>query len=119
MNKLGTLLIACVATLSVAGCASPAANDASAKGETPAGSICINPARIQKQEILSDSQIRFEMDNGDVWINTLKNECHHLKFQGGFSWDVHGMQVCSNQQIITVLNAGNTCVLGEFSKAPT
>ncbi len=103
------------AVLGTAGCASPAATDSSATAQVDR---CINPTRIQKQEILSDREIRFEMDNGDVWINTLKRDCNGLKFEGGFSWDVRGTQVCSNEQIITVLNAGNTCQLGEFTKAP-
>jgi hypothetical protein len=30
---------------------------------------------------------------------------------------VRGTEVCSNQQIINVLNAGNTCMLGTFAKA--
>ncbi|MEZ6028791.1 MAG: hypothetical protein R3C46_03475 [Hyphomonadaceae bacterium] len=83
-----------------------------------ANNTCINPTRIHRQEIVSDQEIRFEMDNGDVWVNKLKHDCNGLKFEGGFSWDVRGTQVCSNEQIITVLNAGNTCMLGAFTKAP-
>ncbi len=105
--------IAAGAALGIAGCASPAATDAAATAN-----VCINPARIQKQEILSDREIRFEMYTGEVWINTLKRDCSGLKFEGGFQWNVRGMQVCGNQQTITVLNAGNTCMLGAFTKAP-
>lgn len=102
------------AALGALGCASPAATDTS---PTAQADRCINPTRIQKQAILTDREIRFEMDNGDVWINTLKRACSGLKFEGGFSWDVRGVQVCSNEQIITVLNTGNTCMLGQFAKA--
>jgi len=105
--------LAGVSLLGLAACASPTAQDASASAP-----ICINTTRIQKQEILSDKEIRFEMNDGTVWINTLKRECNGLKFEGGFEWDVRGTQVCSDQQIITVLNAGNTCMLGTFAKAP-
>jgi hypothetical protein len=113
MSRHIQLAVAAIALLGVAACASPTAQDASASA--PA---CINPTRIEKQEILSDREIRFEMNDGTVWINTLKRECNGLKFEGGFAWDVRGTQVCSDQQIITVLNAGNTCMLGTFAKAP-
>lgn len=101
--------------LGAASCASPAETDTAVT--TPTGQ-CINPTRIQKQEIVSDREIRFTMDTGDVWVNTLKRECHGLKFEGGFSWDVRGTQVCADEQVITVLNAGTTCMLGAFTKAP-
>ena len=108
--------VAAIALLGASACTSPPASDAGVAAAAGAP-ICINPTRIQKQEILSDTAIRFEMDNGDVWVNTLKRECNGLKFEGGFSWDVRGTEVCSNQQIINVLNAGNTCMLGTFAKA--
>ncbi len=108
--------VAAMALLGTAACASPSGSDAGSAA-TAGAPACINPTRIQKQEILSDTQIRFEMDNGDVWVNTLKRECNGLKFEGGFSWDVRGTEVCANQQMITVLNAGNTCMLGTFAKA--
>jgi len=113
MIKSWRVGLAGMAMIAVAGCASPA-------GETPAAAgpnACINPTQIQKQEIVSDQEIRFVMNNGDVWTNRLKRECQGLKFEGGFTWDVRGTRVCANEQIITVLNAGNTCSLGEFTKS--
>lgn len=112
--RIATVGVVVAAALGAGACTSPASTAAPA---TAQADRCINPTRIQKQEILSDREIRFEMDNGDVWINTLERDCNGLKFEGGFSWDVRGTQVCSNEQIITVLNAGNTCQLGEFTKA--
>jgi hypothetical protein len=103
------------AALGASGCTSPAPAGTAA---TAQAGQCINPTRIRKQEILSDREIRFEMDNGDVWVNTLNRDCNGLKFEGGFSWDVRGTQVCSDQQLITVLNGGTTCTLGTFTKAP-
>jgi hypothetical protein len=113
--RISAAVVAIGVALGAASCASPAATDTAAA--TPTGQ-CINPTRIQKQEIVSDREIRFVMDTGDVWVNTLKRECHGLKFEGGFSWDVRGTQVCSDEQVITVLNAGTTCMLGAFTKAP-
>jgi hypothetical protein len=113
--RISAAVAAMGVALGAASCASPAATDTAAT--TQAGR-CINPTRIQKQEIVSDREIRFVMDTGDVWVNTLKRECHGLKFEGGFSWDVRGTQVCADEQVITVLNAGTTCMLGAFTKAP-
>jgi hypothetical protein len=113
--RLSAVIAAIGMALGAASCASPTATETAA---TAQAERCINPTRIQKQEIVSDREIRFVMDTGDVWVNTLKRECHGLKSEGGFSWDVRGTQVCSDEQIITVLNAGTTCLLGAFSKAP-
>ncbi|MEZ5937359.1 MAG: DUF6491 family protein [Hyphomonadaceae bacterium] len=77
---------------------------------------CINPIHIRKQEIVSDQEIRFVMAGGDVWVNNLPHRCPGLKFQGGFSWEVRGSQICSNIDVIHVLDMGTPCRLGEFSK---
>lgn len=79
---------------------------------------CIRPVEIQKQTIVSDEEIRFELRNGDIWANKLPHACPGLKLQGGFSWKVHGDLVCSNQQTIYVLEDGTPCQLGEFTKLP-
>jgi hypothetical protein len=79
---------------------------------------CINPIDIKRQQVVSDQEIRFEMKNGDVWVNTLKSSCPGLKFRQGFEWQVRGTLVCSNQQTITVKDEGTVCMLGAFAKAP-
>lgn len=102
----------------VAGCSSA---EPTAGGEQQAGSIsnsCINPANIAHQTIVSDQEIRFEMRNGDVWVNKLPRQCPSLKFQGGFTWDIRGMMVCSNEQTIYVKDDGTPCQLGAFTRQP-
>lgn len=79
---------------------------------------CINPTQIQKQTIVSDEEIRFELNNGETWVNKLPRACPSLKFQGGFTWEVRGTQVCSNQQTIYVREDGTPCQLGEFTLVP-
>lgn len=79
---------------------------------------CINPTEIRKQTIVSDQEIRFEMRDGEVWANTLPRACPNLKFQQGFSWDVRGTLVCSNQQTIHVKDDGTPCQLGVFARLP-
>jgi len=80
---------------------------------------CINPTEITKQSILSDQEIRFELRNGEVWLNTLPRACPGLKFQQGFSWEVRGTLVCSNQEMIRVKDEGTPCMLGEFARLPS
>ncbi|MDP3736451.1 MAG: hypothetical protein Q8R02_03620 [Hyphomonadaceae bacterium] len=91
--------------------------------DTPANSAsiensCINPTEIAKQTIVSDQEIRFELRNGEVWVNKLPRVCPGLKFQQGFTWEVSGTLVCSNQQRITVKDEGTPCQLGEFTRQP-
>lgn len=80
---------------------------------------CINPTEITSQEILSDQEIRFELRNGEVWLNRLQRTCPGLKSQQGFEWEVRGTLVCSNEQRITVRDDGTPCMLGEFARLPT
>ena len=108
---LAGFLAACTSASTTAG--APAAS-------TSAGieNSCINPTQITRQEVLSDQEIRFELRNGEVWVNRLPRTCPGLKFQQGFAWDVRGTLVCSNEQRITVKDEGTTCMLGEFAKLP-
>ena len=48
----------------------------------------------------------------------LPRACVGLKFQQGFTWEVRGSLVCSNEQTIYVKDDGTPCQLGEFSKVP-
>jgi hypothetical protein len=82
------------------------------------GKVCISTLQIKKQSVLSDQDIKFEMNNGDVWLNHLPSRCSGLKSQGGFAWNVHNATVCSNQEIIHVLDDGPSCAIGEFTKQP-
>lgn len=85
---------------------------------TSGSNICINATQIANQTIVSDEEIRFQMRNGDVWVNKLPRKCPGLKFQGGFAWDISGGTVCSNLQTIHVLNHGPSCQIGAFTKLP-
>jgi hypothetical protein len=88
-------------------------------GDAKSASIensCINPTRIKEQRILSDREIQFALNDGEVWLNTLPRACPSLKFQGGFTWEVRGTQVCSNEQTIYVREDGTPCQLGPFTR---
>ena len=99
-------------------CTSPAPAPGAAATLTSRADSCINPQQIKKQTILSDQDIRFEMNNGDIWVNHMDHRCPGLRSERGFAWDLQGNSVCSNLQIIHVLNDGGTCSLGEFKKQP-
>ena len=113
--RIGAAIIAMTAGLAACSSSEPVA------GEQQTASIrksCISPADITHQDIVSDQEIRFQMRNGDVWVNNLPRKCPSLKFQGGFTWDVRGMLVCSNEQIIYVKDDGTPCQLGAFTQLP-
>jgi hypothetical protein len=102
---------------SLSACTSPALlADAASASNT---NTCIYSNQIKKRKILGDQDIQFEMSNGDIWVNHLAHRCSGLRSDQGFSWDLHGMTVCSNQQTIYLLEDGTACQLGEFKKQPT
>jgi hypothetical protein len=107
--------VGAVALMSVlSACASPEPTAGSASNVN----TCIHRDQIKKQKILGDQAIQFEMTNGDIWVNHLAHRCSGLRSKQGFSWDVHGRTVCSNQQSIHLLEDGTACQLGEFKKQP-
>lgn len=109
---------AAIAVLAVLpACTSQSPSD-TASTLTARADSCINPLQIKKQKILGDQDIQFEMNNGDIWVNHLTHRCPGLQSEQGFAWDLHGNSVCSNQQIIHVLNDGTSCSLGVFTKQP-
>jgi|SRR5690349_13474831 hypothetical protein len=104
----------------------PACTSADSTASAPAGSqrasiqnSCINPTEITKQKVISDTEIQFELRNGEVWVNRLPRVCSGLKLQQGFSWDVRGTLVCSNQEMIRVKDDNTPCMLGEFARLPS
>lgn len=114
--KIGAAIVAMTAGLAACSSSEPAAGG----GQEAANltNSCINPTNITHQDIVSDQEIRFEMRNGDTWVNNLPRKCPSLKFQGGFTWDVRGMMVCSNEQTIYVKDDGTPCQLGAFTRLP-
>jgi hypothetical protein len=82
--------------------------------QASAAPVCFSPREIQSTTPISDREIVFKLRNGKSWKNTLAAKCPGLKFEGGFSWTIHGDTVCENMQSLTVLRRGNTCLLGKF-----
>ena len=104
----------------ISACTSQPTTVATGGGATVAstGRVCLNTLQIKKQNILTDQDIQFEMNNGDVWVNHLPHRCTGLRSEGAFAWQVHNANVCSSQEIIHVLNDGGSCAIGDFAKQP-
>jgi hypothetical protein len=63
--------------------------------------------------------MKFQMRNGETYINHLRGSCPDLKFNG-FVWTVRGLdRVCANVQSLRVLNSGQICGLGDFDGPTT
>lgn len=112
MKQLHTSMAALI-LISVSACTSPADP---AQQQTSMADSCIDASRIQKQEVISNQEIRFTLAGGEVWTNRLARTCPGLKSQGGFSWDASN-RICSGLQTIYVLASGIPCQLGEFTRA--
>jgi hypothetical protein len=115
--SLRTAVLALLAPVAVGmtACTSSAPSPGGQAAAIGAEDACIDTRRIKKQTILSDQDIQFEMQNGDVWVNHLDKRCPGLATERAFSWDLHTNSVCSNRHVIHVLN-GASCTLGEFTK---
>jgi hypothetical protein len=111
------LAAAMIAALASVVAASPNAEVAAGAPAAEPQRVCLNVRDIRSRRAISNDEIRFEMSNGEIWINRLKRSCPNLRFENAFAWDVSGGFVCSNQQTIYVLNHGNHCQLGEFRRA--
>ena len=77
--------------------------------------VCLNAGHLASTSVISDQAILFRMDDGQVWINTLRHACPGLKFENAFSQEIRGGEICSNAQMIQVLRRGTPCFLGEFT----
>ncbi len=77
--------------------------------------ICLDADHIDHTAVLDDQTVLFYMRGGKIWKNTLQRQCPSLKFERAFSEDIRGDEVCSNRQMIQVLQTGASCSLGAFT----
>lgn len=83
------------------------------------GKSCLRTDHIQRKTVPDNRTILFRMDDGTTWKNTLQKVCPGLSIAGGFEMTVKANYVCSNQQPVRVIGAGNTCYLGDFVQVPS
>ncbi len=102
------------ALLTVMAVSAHAAEDKAA-GEARATENCISLAHIDRSEVIDDRTILFHMKGDKIWQNKLPHRCFGLKFEDGFGYATSLSQLCSTD-IITVLNRGTKCGLGQFTE---
>jgi hypothetical protein len=82
-----------------------------------AAPVCLDTYRIQNTTIPNAHTIVFHMKDGSVWRNALRNACPDLKFWGFVYVDRGSLnQICGNQDAIKVINTGEICLLGSFTR---
>jgi hypothetical protein len=86
-----------------------------ALAQEPANHVCLDAGHIDHTVVVDGQTILFYMRGGKVWKNTLRRECPSLKFERAFSEDITGDVICSNAQMIRVLQTGAVCALGPFT----
>ncbi len=83
-----------------------------------AAPVCLDTTRILGTHVNKDqTAIDFQMRDGTVWRNTLRNRCQDLHWYG-FAYVTNGgdHMVCENLQAIRVIETNQTCLLGPFAK---
>jgi hypothetical protein len=78
--------------------------------------VCLDTYRVDTTTVPDESHIVFRLHDGSKWVNALKRPCSGL-VSNRFSYEpAGGRDICENVQIIHVLEQGNACVLGKFTK---
>jgi len=81
-----------------------------------AAPVCLQSYLIRNTTVIDARTVLFHMNNGTVWRNTLQSPCPALKFRG-FSYVLRGEDaVCENQVPIRVIESGQVCMLGKFTR---
>ena len=80
--------------------------------------ICIDTRQIENSTVKDHgAALLFKMRDGTQWRNELQGRCPDLAFNG-YIWTVRnpGGSVCEFEQSFRVLESGEICSLGKFTK---
>lgn len=79
--------------------------------------VCIDPSRIDHTSYPDEHTILFYMNGGKVriWRNDLPRACPGLTFERGIAYTIRGGEICSNMQVVYVINRWTPCFLGAFT----
>lgn len=77
--------------------------------------VCLQFTRIGTTKAIDPHTILFRMKDGTVWRNTLRSACPGA-MSGGISYFLQTDDICENAQVIHVLDTGESCLLGSFTK---
>lgn len=79
--------------------------------------VCLDPSDIRNTEVKDAQTIVYHMRNGETWQNKLAAPCPDIaRGTRSYSQDILGEKICGNAQHITVLDTGQVCRLGAFSR---
>ena len=114
MKSALCILTTVAAAASVLTLALPASADPAA---VPPRNVCLNAGDIDHTAYPDNKTILFYMKGGKVrvWRNDLKRECPGLKFEQGIAYEIRGGTICSNMQVVYVINRWIPCMLGPFT----
>jgi hypothetical protein len=88
-----------------------------AQNDSNPNTVCLSTDEIKFTQTKDAKTILFQMRDGSVWQNTLAQACPSLIAHGSaWTQTVHGDRICANKQQITVIQTGNVCRLGIFTK---
>jgi hypothetical protein len=105
-------LAGCLSAMAVA----PAVQAQNAQAQDP-NNICLNPQDIKFTQAKDSRTIVFQMRDGSAWVNTLVAPCPNLVSTGSaWTQTVHSDVICANKQQITLIQTGNVCRLGTFTR---
>jgi hypothetical protein len=85
--------------------------------QSASANVCLVSTDIQNTEVKDAQTIVYHMRNGETWQNKLAAPCADLaRGTRSYSQDILGDKICGNTQHITVLDTGQVCRLGAFSR---
>lgn len=103
-------------TIALAIClCAPALAEAPAPKPAHDADICLAAHHVDHTVVVDGRTILFYMNDRTIWKNTLKRECPSLGFERAFTQEIVGDRICSNRQLIQVMNTGTRCALGAFA----
>jgi hypothetical protein len=113
--KTGLILLGCAALVWCTG--------ANAADKTPTAAaakhnhVCIDVSNIDHTSFPNNNTILFYMNGGPVriWKNSLPRTCQGLTFERGIAYEIRGGSICSNMQVVYVINRWIPCFLGPFT----
>lgn len=82
-----------------------------------AAPICLTVHLVDSTKVIDSKTLDFRMQNGSVYRNSLRTRCLGLKFHG-FVYVSRDDNICDNMQSIRILESGEVCLLGTFTKLP-
>ncbi len=80
--------------------------------------ICIDTRNIRNSNVKDHgAAILFQMNDGTQWRNELQGKCPDLDFEG-YVWTIRNPDgsVCEFEQTLRVLQSGEVCTLGKFTR---